>query len=143
MRTDPRRRLVASYPWTVALDTRFGDMDVNRHLNNVAVSRLYEEARVRFNWDLRAAHPELGGPRYLVARVEIDYLGEGLYPQPVEIGYAVASLGGSSYRAALGLFQSGTCIGLCDTVMVHRGPDGAAPLPDALRPVLGEWVLKP
>jgi acyl-CoA thioester hydrolase len=43
----------------------------------------------------------------------------------------------------MALFQRGQCIGLCDTVMVHRGENGPAPLPDALRTVLGEWALKP
>lgn len=142
MRDDPRRRDPATYPSRITLETRFTDMDVNRHLNNVAVQRLYEEARVRFNWALRAAHPELGRPRYLVARVATDYLAEGSYPAPVEIGYGIASFGRTSFVAALGLFQQGDCIGLCDTVMVYRGDDGPAPLPEPLRAVLGEWALR-
>lgn len=141
MRNDPRRRDPAAYPWSTELQTRFADMDVNRHLNNVAVAQLYEETRVRFNWGLRAAHADLK-PRYLVGRVEIDYLGEGLYPVPVTATYGVASIGNSSFRVAMGLFQRGTCIGLCDTVMVHRGETGPAPIPGALRAVLGEWLLK-
>lgn len=142
MRDDPRRHQAANYPWTVTLETRFTDMDVNRHLNNVAVQRLYEEARVRFNWALRAAHPELGRVRYLVARVATDYLAEGHYPAPVELGYGVGSIGRTSYVAVLGMFQGGKCIGLCDTVMVHRGEAGPSPLPEPLRAVLGEWVLR-
>ena len=142
MRSDPRRRDVAAYPWTTELATRFADMDVNRHLNNVAVAQLYEETRVRFNWGLRAAHPELK-PHYLVGRVEIDYLGEGRYPAAVTSGYGIASIGNASFRVAMALFQQDRCIGLCDTVMVYRGETGAAPIPEALRAVLGEWLLKP
>ena len=141
MRTDPRRRDLANYPWTTVLETRFADMDVNRHLNNVAVAQLYEETRVRFNMGLRAAHAELK-PHYLVGRIEIDYLGEGRYPEPVTSAYGIASIGNSSFRVAMALFQNANCIGLCDTVMVYRGETGAAPLPEALRAVLGEWVLK-
>ncbi len=141
MRNDPRRRDLASYPWSTVLATRFSDMDVNRHLNNVAVAQLYEETRVRFNWGLRAAHPELR-PHYLVGRVEIDYLAEGGYPAPVTSAYGIASLGNSSFRVAMALFQDGGCIGLCDTVMVYRGDTGPAPLPEPLRAVLGEWALK-
>ncbi len=142
MRNDPRRHEVAAYPWTIELATRFADMDVNRHLNNVAVAQLYEETRVRFNWRLRAAHPELK-PRYLVGRVEIDYLGEGRYPAAVTSGYGIAAVGNTSFRVAMALFQQGVCIGLCDTVMVYRGETGPAPLPAPLRAVLGEWLLKP
>ena len=142
MRNDPRRRDSATYRSLTNLDTRFTDMDVNRHLNNVAISRLYEEARVRFNMALRDDHPELGRPRYLVGRVEIDYLAEGRYPLPVTVGYGIHSLGNTSYRAAMGLFQDERCIGLCDTVMVYRGETGPAPLPHALREILGEWLLR-
>jgi len=142
MRNDPRRRELAAYPWSHEVATRFSDMDINRHLNNVAVAQLYEETRVRFNWELRGRCPELK-PRYLVGRVEIDYLGEGLYPLPVTAAYGVASVGTSSFRVAMALFQRGACIGLCDTVMVHRGEAGPAPVPDALRAVLGEWALRP
>ena len=146
MRHDPRRRDLATYKWTIELPTRFGDMDPNRHLNNVAVTRLYEEARVRFNWGVRADH-SLPRARFLVGHVAVDYLGEGSYPDPVVVGYGIASFGTTSFRAAMGMFQRGVCIGLCDTVMVHRGPiesgGGPAPLPDDLRAALGEWLLHP
>ena len=48
MRDDARRRDPAAYATSLTLDTRFGDMDVNGHLNNVAFARLFEETRVRF-----------------------------------------------------------------------------------------------
>ena len=142
MRDVPARRLLASYPWNVVLDTRFTDMDINRHLNNVAVARLYEEGRVRFNRGLWGAFGETDRPHYLIGHVAIDYLGEGQYPAPVTVAYAVGSIGGKSYRTAMALFQDERCIGLSDTVMVFRGPDGAAPIPDRLRAILGEWVMR-
>ena len=142
MRDDPARRLPASYPWSVVLDTRFTDMDINRHLNNVAVARLYEEGRVRFNRGLWSAFDDVERPHYLIGHVAIDYLGEGSYPAPVTVAYGVASIGTKSYRTAMGLFQDERCIGLCDTVMVLRGPDGPAPIPDRLRAILGEWRLR-
>jgi len=142
MRNDPYRLTPGAYPWHVTLETRFGDMDPNRHLNNVAIARLYEEARVRFNIALRAGHPALGRPRFLVAHVAVDYLAEGHYPDAVEVAFGVLSFGKSSYRAAMGLFQRAHCIGLCDTVLVHRGDDGPAPLPADLREALGEWAMR-
>lgn len=141
-RHDLRRLDASAYPWTVGVETRFGDMDVNFHLNNVAVAGLYEEARVRFNWHLREDFP-IGRPHFLVARVEIDYLGEGRYRAATSVGVAVASAGTSSWRIAMGLFQPGGCIGLCDAVMVHRGETGPAPIPDSLRVALGEYALRP
>ena len=141
MRTDPRRREADAYPWIAQVATRFGDMDVNRHLNNVAVARLYEEVRVRFNGHLRTLHDLQ--PHYLVGHVAIDYLGEGRYPLPATIGYGIASFGRASFRAAMAMFQNGRCIGLCDTVMVYRGDAGPAPIPEVVRAMLGEWTLRP
>ena len=142
MKADSRRLLLASYPWVAEMETRFADMDVNRHLNNVAVSRFFEEARIRFNWNLFAAEDRAGRPRYLVAHVAIDYLGEGSYPAPVTLGYAVGSIGRTSFRAQKAMFQYDRCIALCDTVLVHRGVDGPAPLPDELRSRLEAFPLK-
>lgn len=144
MRDDPRRRDPAAYPWSVEVATRFGDLDFNGHLNNVAIAQLYEEGRVRFNRHLRDAFA-IGRPRFLVARVEIDYLGEAHYPAPVTLAAASLAVGRTSWRIGLGLFQGGVCAGLCDTIMVHRGPGdagaGPAPIPDALRSALGETAF--
>ena len=141
MTGDPKRRDPAAYPWSVEVPTRFGDLDLNAHLNNVAIANLYEEGRVRFNHHLRRAH-NIGRPRFLVARVEIDYLGEAHYPAAALLSAAVLDVGRTSWRIALGLFQKGECRGLCDTVMVHRGDAGPSPLPDDLRAALGEYGLR-
>jgi acyl-CoA thioester hydrolase len=142
MKQYPGRLVLASYPWVQAMETRFADMDVNRHLNNVAFSRFFEEARIRFNWNLFAADDGSVRPRYLVAHVAIDYLGEGSYPAPVTLGYAVGSIGRTSFRSQKAMFQNDRCIALCDTVLVHRGDDGPAPLPDDLRTRLEAFALK-
>ena len=145
MKADPRRRDHAAYPWSATLETRFADMDINRHLNNVAIARFFEETRIRFNWALiakaRAAAQPMERPRYLVAHVAIDYLGEGSYPEPVTMTYAVGNIGRSSFRSLMGMFQNGACIALCDSVLVYRGETGPAPLPDELRVRLEAFPL--
>ena len=142
MRQDPRRLDAGAYPWSIELQTRFADMDVNRHLNNVAISRFFEEARIRFNWSLIARGEAATRPRYLVAHVAIDYLGEGSYPAPLNLTYAIGHIGSSSFRCQKGMFQNGRCIALCDTVLVHRGEAGPAPLPVELRARLEAFPLK-
>jgi acyl-CoA thioester hydrolase len=144
MKADPQRRVLAAYPASLTLETRFADMDVNGHLNNVAFARLFEETRVRFN---RAGpvNPAPGERRssFVVAHVAIDYLAEGNYPAPVTIGYAIARIGSSSFTVAMAAFQEGNCIALCDSVLVHRDPaSGPAPIPPALRERLEGFALR-
>ena len=138
---DPRRLVPDAYPHQLRYQTRFGDMDFNRHLNNVAVAQVYEEGRVRFSSDWRRAHPDIRGVRFLVAHVGIDYLAEALYPDELLVGTAILQLGRSSYRFGQGLFQTGRCVGLADSVLVYRDDNGPAPLPDAVRAVLRGYPL--
>ncbi len=144
MKADPRRRDPAAYPASLTLETRFADMDVNGHLNNVAFARLFEETRVRFNRAGPAA-PLAGEKRssFVVAHVAIDYLAEGNYPAPVSIGYAISHIGRSSFTVAMAAFQDDQCIALCDSVLVHRDPaTGPAPIPPALRERLEGFPLR-
>ena len=141
MRDDPRRRDPAAYPWSLEMPTRFADMDVNFHLNNVAIARFFEETRIRFSRELITADAAVERPRYLVAHVAIDYLGEGRYPQPVLMTLGVGVMGRSSFRNQMAMFQDGACLALSDTVLVHRGDAGPAPLPDALRSRLEAFAL--
>jgi acyl-CoA thioester hydrolase len=141
VRHDPARLRHAAYPWSLAMETRYADMDPNRHLNNVAISRFFEETRVRFNWHLLTVGPAISRPRYLVAHVSVDYLDEGHYPAPVQMGYGVLNIGSSSFRAAMAMFQHDKCIALCESVLVHRGESGPAPLPAPLRDRLNAYIF--
>lgn len=143
LKDDQRRLSHAGYPFALVVPTRFGDLDLHRHLNNVAVQRLFEEGRVRFHRHLRQTHPAIGWPHFLVAHQATDFLSEGQYPDDVDVRLGVGAIGSSSHRLALGLFQNGRAFALADTVMVHRaakGP-GSAPLPEALRSALQEYAL--
>jgi len=145
VRKDPRRRDSAAYPFAATLEMRYGDMDVWRHLNNVAAARFYEEGRIRFMDDLRKREPDYAKQRFrlMVAHTAIDYLAEGHYPHPITVGVGIAGIGNSSYRVGEALFQQGRCIGLADVVLAHVGEDGPAPLPAVVRETLARYLLAP
>lgn len=143
MRADPRRRDPAAYPFAVALEMRFGDMDVWHHLNNVSAMRFYEEGRIRFMAELRRRESAWGRYRLMVAHAMVDYLAEGQYPQAISVAVGVVSLGTTSFRFGEALFQADRCIGLADVVLTHIGDDGPSPLPAPMRATLEKYLIHP
>ena len=134
-RPSAERLLPATYPWSVDIAPRFGDLDPLRHLNNAALARFYEDARVRFidSIGMRAAlEPGFG---FVVAEVAIQYLAEGRYPEVVTASSGLLRLGRSSLTIGQALFQDGGCIGTGESTLVYvrRGEGGARPLPEPAR----------
>lgn len=130
LKADGWRLDIARYPLRFTIPTRYGDLDSNAHLNNVAIAQLVEEARVRFHYHLRMLGGDISPGGVMVAHLSIDYLGEGEYPAGAEAGVGVVHVGGSSYRIGIGLFQNGRAFALAESVMVQVAGDQprAAPL---------------
>ena len=122
----------ASYPVTIELQTRFQDMDINGHLNNVAFAALFESGRVLLNREIRPWEERPANERTMVAAVEINYLAEGNFPDPVQIATGIGRLGTSSWTIVQAMFQNGRCIATCDTVVVCRTDGEAKPLRAAM-----------
>ncbi len=141
LKDDRWRHDIAAYPVRLTLPTRYGDMDANAHLNNVAIARLFEESRVRFHYAIRSVDAEISPGAIMIAHVSIDYLSEGEYPTDVESGIGISALGGSSYRLATGLFQNGRAFALAESVMVSIAPgrSGASPLSADMRELLERY----
>lgn len=132
---DPFRCSPANYPFEIEIGTRYGDLDTNGHLNNVAIARFFEDARVRFQAGLAPREGEAGA-RGLVAAVHVDYLAEGFYPAPVVVTAGIGGIGTSSWRVFEAAFQEGRCIAVCDTVFVRLQDGRPAPIDAAWRAVL-------
>ncbi len=118
----------ASYAVSIRSDTRFQDLDPNRHLNNVAFAVLFENARVQLHKGLRPWESRPSNERTMVAAVEINYLAEGNFPDPVTITSGIGRVGNSSWTILQAMFQNDICIATCDTVVVCRTDNEAKPL---------------
>ncbi len=132
-RPDSWRRDAASYPVTERFQTRFQDLDLNGHLNNVAFAALFESARVLLNRSVGGWAERPANERTMVAEVTITYLAEGHFPGDVTISSGIGRIGTSSWTILQAMFQNGQCIATCDTVVVVRTDNSAAPMRDALR----------
>ncbi|MEQ1510956.1 MAG: acyl-CoA thioesterase [Sphingopyxis sp.] len=140
-RPDPWRLSPAPYPVSDDFQTRFQDMDVNGHLNNVAFAALFESARVLLNRRIRPWAERPADERTMVAVVEINYLAEGNFPDPVTITSGVGRVGTSSWTIIQAMFQNGACIATCDSVVVCRTDGEAKPLRSAMAAELGKLVV--
>lgn len=132
MKPSPERLTREAYPFQIQLETRFGDIDVLRHLNNVAIVALFQEARVRMYQELRAATPSWTGS-LVVANLSIAYVAEGFYPEPVRAGCAILEVGRTSFKVAQALFQQQHCISTAEVVQIYRDDAGPAPVGEEMR----------
>lgn len=121
------------YPITITANTRFQDLDINGHLNNVSFAALFENARVQLNRAVRHWNQRPTNERTMVAAVTINYLREGSYPDDVTLCSGIGSIGTSSWTIIQAMFQHGHCIATCDTVVVCRTDGEAKPLRAELR----------
>lgn len=133
---------LAAYPIVLECGTRFQDMDINGHLNNVAFASLFENARVQLHRKARPWGARPDNERTMVASVEINYLREGNFPAPVTIGSGIGRIGNSSWLVVQAMFQNGQCIATCDSVIVCRTDNAAKPLRAEVVAELEEMLAK-
>jgi len=123
-----------SYPGPgIDLTVMFGDLDTNRHVNNVALGRYFEQCRVAAHTELRARGAWQEGSTFLIARVAIDYLAETHFGTPLHLRLRVHAVGRTSITERQAAWQGEACVALAEVVVVHRREGVPAPLPDLLR----------
>ncbi|MCX2934350.1 acyl-CoA thioesterase [Mycobacterium sp. CVI_P3] len=120
-----------SYPVIDVVQARYGDMDANGHLNNLALESLHENARATMNQSL---FPDIYDVttrrlRLVTSQNAVHFLAEAHWPATIQTGAGVGRIGRTSFVASTGLFVEGHCVGVCDTVLVLLGDDGPVPIP--------------
>jgi acyl-CoA thioester hydrolase len=143
-RPHPARLDTASYPVHAAVEARFGDMDANGHLNNVALESLHENTRATLN---RRAFPRVydrtsRSRRIVTSAIVVHYLREAPWPSVLRTGIGIGHIGRTSFIASTALFLDEDCISLCDTVLVLLDDDGPSPIPDDARAELSSLRLR-
>ncbi|MEJ2871289.1 hypothetical protein WCD74_26265 [Actinomycetospora sp. OC33-EN08] len=126
-RPGPERRERSAYPFATSLRARVGDIDTNRHVNNVALVGWYADGVAALHDELLT--PGWGGPPPEIApsSYRVQYVAEVGYPAEYEIGVAVLAVARNTVTYGLGVFLGERCVGLADAT----GPRGELG-PDAL-----------
>jgi acyl-CoA thioester hydrolase len=112
----PSRLVREAYPFRLDIRTRFGDIDTNRHVNNVALAGWYLDALAELHLDV-LGYPS-GGPLdgLSPSSLHVEYLAEVHYPGIYQLRVGVLELDESTVRYACGLFDGPRCIGLAEAV---------------------------
>lgn len=139
---DPALLDISRYPFTCEIATRFGDLDTNAHLNNVALASILEDARVRFH-AASGFHIAMDGWKAMVASLTIDYLGQAFYPGPVSLYSGATTIGRTSYSVAQLVRQGDSVVALAQSVVVCVEDNRPFPLPEAFRQSVRPWMLRP
>jgi acyl-CoA thioester hydrolase len=122
----------ANYPFHHKTETRFADMDLLGHINNVAMAGLFEHGRGMFNHAIEVQR-RAPGQRWLIVSVNLDYIAEAHFPEHVDVASGILRVGTSSWDIASAAFQGGECKATCITTIVLTDENGPTPLPEDLR----------
>ena len=140
----PARLTVDFYPVRHFIDARYGDMDANGHLNNLALESLHENTRATLNARVfPGVYNQVSRRLRIVTAVNVvHFLREAHWPATIETGVGIGRLGRTSFVASTALFIDSACISLCDTVLVMLDDDGPTPIPDGARAELAALQLR-
>jgi acyl-CoA thioester hydrolase len=138
---EPWRTDIASYPFVHSTETRFADLDQLGHINNVAMAGLFEHGRGLFIHSIGLQN-YASDHRWLIVRVEVNYLAESYFPEHVKIASGIFRIGTASWDIASAAFQNGKCVATCSTTTVMTNKDGASPITDALRDAFEQLRVK-
>ena len=140
---DPVLLDTTRYPVHLEMATRFQDLDANNHINNVALAAIFEDIRVRF--DTLLGHYETlrtTGLRTVIASVQIEYLGEAFYPQPISAHVGTLEIGRSSWTVASVTTQGPTLISFMRGTIVNMAGASPSPIPESFRDALTRHKIR-
>jgi acyl-CoA thioester hydrolase len=105
------------FPYRLADNVRFADLDPNQHVNNAVYATYFETGRVTLMKDPRyGLMPE--GLAWIMVRLDIHYRAELRWPGTIEMGLGVTKFGRTSVTFDQVVFSEGRCVASAQTVTV-------------------------
>ncbi len=120
--------------FAITISPRLYETDALGHINNATIAAWFEVIRMRFLESL-ADGIEGSVRSWILASVQIDFLGETFYGSDVTGKVVEASIGNSSFTVHCEMWQGGRQTVRGKAVLVHLGLESKSParIPDVLR----------
>lgn len=138
---DPALLDPARYRFRCSVEPRFGDLDVNMHVTNVALIEMAQEGRLRFHqtgghWNA------MDGATTMLASFTMEFLGQAFYPGALDVHTALAAIGRTSQTVEQLITQGERVVGWTRAVVVHVKNDRPIELPAGFRESARDWMLR-
>jgi acyl-CoA thioester hydrolase len=121
---------------------RFGDLDANRHLNNVVFLRYFETARIAYIRELLPVHdptePQSGGYGMIFAECHINYRSPVYFDEEVAVECSIGEVRRSAFQVlfTMRVGDRTAAEGYGWLVGFDYAAEKASPLPERLQDVL-------
>lgn len=123
--------------WINTLEPRFVETDALGHINNTVLPVWFEDARTPL-FEMFCPGMDPNNWHLIIAKIEVDFLGELFYGKTVEIRTYMKKIGNSSMVIGHEAWQEGEMRAEGSAIMVHFDHDtkSSKPIPDNIRTVL-------
>jgi acyl-CoA thioester hydrolase len=128
------------FPYRLADNVRFADLDPNQHVNNAVYATYFETGRVTLMKDRGyGLMPE--GLAWIMVRLDMHFRAELKWPGTIEMGLGVSKFGRTSVTFDQVVFSEGRCVASAQSVSVlidelSRKP---TPLTDGIKMNFERW----
>lgn len=143
-RPPPQR---SAYPWHVPLETRWMDMDIYGHVNNVVYYSYFDTAIAHYLMREGGLDPWRSPVVGFAVDTGCRFHRALAFPDRLEAGLRVGHLGTSSCRYEVGIFKAGEETASADGHFVHvfveRASQRPVPIPEPLRAALSRLLPAP
>jgi acyl-CoA thioester hydrolase len=115
-RLDSTLRL-EDFPYRIADNVRFADLDPNQHVNNAVYATYFETGRVTLMKDRsHGLMPE--GLSWMMVRLDMHFRAELRWPGTIEMGLGLVKFGRTSVTFDQVVFSEGRCVASAQSVSV-------------------------
>jgi acyl-CoA thioester hydrolase len=103
------------FPYRIADNVRFADLDPNQHVNNAVYATYFETGRVTLMKD-RSLGLTPDGLSWIMVRLDMHFRAELRWPGTIEMGLGLAKFGRTSVTFDQVVFSEGRCVASAQSV---------------------------